>query len=100
MRQDVRREGYMGWLREQAAMYRALRVARRPPPLAEQVRRWWAGLAPGQRKDAYALEELRQVFRVSPGRLGVALHACGFQRRRRWAGSGPYRRFWIPPEGL
>jgi len=89
--------GYLQSLRRKAAEYRAEAEARRPPPLAEQVRRWWEELPANQRKDAYTLEEVRQLFRVSPGRLGVALHECGFQRLRRWVGSGPYRRFWIPP---
>ncbi len=97
MRPDVIVSGYMDSLRKQAAEYQAAAQARRPQPLAEQVRRWWEALPPAQRKEAYALEELRQLFRVSPGRLGVALHACGFQRRRRWTGGDPYRRFWIPP---
>ena len=88
---------YLTWLKKKAAEYRAAAEARRPLPLPEQIRRWWQSLPQEERKEAYLLSELRQVFRVGPGRLGMALHACGFRRVRRWRGQGPYQRYWIPP---
>ena len=88
---------YMTALKVRVAELRAAEEARRPLPLSEQIRAWWQSLPPEDRKEAYLLAELRQIFRVGPQRLGMALHEAGFRRVRRWQGPGPYQRRWLPP---
>lgn len=82
---------YLTWLKKRSAVLQAAADAhRRYSALPQRVLRWWQSLPQEQRKKAYLLSDLRAVFRVGPGRLGMALHECGFRRVRRWRGQGPY----------
>ena len=65
-------------------------------PLEQKMQDWFAALAPHEIQPCYTMWELTAIFGVAAGRVGVALHSLGWQRRRRW-GKGAFVRYWVPP---
>lgn len=92
---------YLYDIRRRAEQRRRERIERhRANALTTRVSGWFASLPPTERRRAYSLSELAELFRAAPNALGPALHQLGWERRRRWSGNGPYIRFWIPPKNL
>jgi hypothetical protein len=84
------------WSAEQQAVAAAVR-AHNARPLEVKIRDWYAALPPAQRREQYAMSELVLLFNAAPGRIGMALHRLGWERRRRFSGPGSYCRYWSPP---
>lgn len=45
----------------------------------------------------YAMIELEQALGTPGWVLGPVLMSLGWTRHRKWSGSGPFVRFWLPP---
>lgn len=66
-------------------------------PLDQKIQDFFAALPPEERRAQYKMSELVLIFNVASSRIGTALHAAGWQRKRRFAGGGSYARYWVPP---
>ena len=91
---------YIRELRQQTAARHAEAAALRAHnarPLEQKIQDYFAALPPEERRTQYTMEELVLIFNVAPGWIGTALHRLGWQRRRRFSGTGPYARYWVPP---
>lgn len=87
-------EGVRKWVAERHAQ-RAAERAYNARPLEVKIRDYFAALPPHQRRTQYTMAELVLLFNAAPGRIGTALHQLGWERRRRWSGSGSYGRYWV-----
>ncbi len=68
------------------------------PDLRERFAAWYAALPEISRYRAFAMTELEIALSTQGKYLGPVLLALGWQRRRKWTGSGEYSRYWLPPE--
>lgn len=99
-------DAYIAELRRFAAERRAQRAAqaaaRIADPRAELRTRlvdWYDALPPDARPPGgFLLEDIRKAVHATPQALGLALAELGFSRKRVWSNTGPFRRYWFPPE--
>lgn len=63
-------------------------------PLPIKIEEWWNALSPHERRRPFSMCELVAVFKVAPGRLGIALAELGWSRRRVWTTTN-YKRYWV-----
>jgi hypothetical protein len=67
------------------------------PDLKQRFLVWFDSQPEISRVRPYSMIELERALGV-PGRvLGPVLMSLGWTRHRRWSGSGPFARFWLPP---
>lgn len=79
-------------IRERQEVERALRAR----SLDQKIHDWYTELPPQERRLYYTMDDFVLLFDSAPGRIGTALHRLGWERRRRWNGSGTYGRYWVP----
>ena len=70
-------------------------AAEKNKPLIIKISEWWERLPDEERYRAYSMHELQTVFKVAPGRIGLALAELGWSRCRVWLTTN-YKRFWVP----
>ena len=63
-------------------------------PLVTRIKEWWNTLPTVERHRPYSMCELVAVFKVAPGRLGIALAELGWSRRRVWTTTN-FKRYWV-----
>lgn len=61
---------------------------------------WYTGLPEITRDRPFAMTELERALGTQGKHLSPVLLSLGWQRRRKWTGTGQYPRFWMPPREL
>jgi hypothetical protein len=72
--------------------------AERMAKLRAAVERWYAALAPEDRRPRYLISHLAPLFRCTPQMLGGVLPELGWRRKRSWRDDAPTHRYWLPPD--
>jgi len=72
----------------------ATTAAEKSKPLPIKIQERANTLPPEEGRRPYSMCELVAVFKVAPGRLGMALAELGWTRRRVWTATN-YKRYWI-----
>ena len=85
------------------AVKQAAKVARPSPAertakLRGEVERWYATLAPEDRRSRYLISHLAPLFGCTVQQLGICLHSMTWRRKRAWRDDEPYHRYWLPPD--
>lgn len=70
------------------------------PPLRQRFIDWYASLPEITRDRPFAMTELERALGTQGKHLSPVLLSLGWQRRRKWTGTGQYPRFWMPPREL
>lgn len=70
------------------------------PPLRQRFIDWHANLPEIVRDRPFAMTELERALGTQGKHLSPVLLSLGWQRRRKWTGTGQYPRFWVPPREL
>lgn len=81
--------------RDQESTGRA--VPRPDCTLQERFLCWYASLPEVSRHRPFSMLELEQAWSTQGKYLGPVLLRLGWTRHRRWARTGEYNRFWMPP---
>jgi len=90
---------YIETLRGQVAeTLAARRTLGEMDPFAAKIRRWYLALPAAERRAIYTMDDLKQIFPTSTGRIGRALHQLGWTRRRSWRTGQPFSRYWVPAD--
>lgn len=99
-------DAYIRDLRFRAAERQAQRAADAAAQIAdprnnlrEQICLWHSSLPPDARPPGgFLLEDIRKAVHATPQALGLALAELQWSRKRVWSNTGPFRRFWFPPD--
>lgn len=67
------------------------------PTLQERFLNWYASLPEVSRHRPFSMLELEEALSTQGKYLGPVLLRLGWTRHRRWARTGAYNRFWLPP---
>lgn len=70
------------------------------PDLRERFLAWLDSVPAVSRYRAYSMVELEKALGTQGKYLSPILLSLGWRRRRKWAGPGPYPRFWMPPASV
>lgn len=70
------------------------------PSLMQRFIDWYADLPEITRQRPFAMIELERALGTQGRHLSPILLSLGWQRRRKWTGTGQYPRFWVPPREL
>lgn len=77
----------------------SIHVAATAVTLSQRVTNWHRGLPEASRARAFSMAEIESGLGAQGRYLGPELLALGWVRKRRWAKTGQYYRFWLPPAG-
>ena len=81
-------------------------VRERLTPLEDRLARLLSAIPEEVQREGLSLGHLQVSLRgrwrgsCHPGELGTALRKLGFQRERRWHGSGGFLALWFPPGAM
>ncbi|GGD61724.1 hypothetical protein GCM10010990_09000 [Croceicoccus mobilis] len=67
------------------------------PDLRQRFIDWFATVPEVSRNRAYGMVELESALGTQGRFLSPVLHELGWERRRKWSGSGQSPRYWVPP---
>jgi len=83
-----------------AGLYREVALPADAPKvdsLRQRVEEWYGDLPEVSRFRAFAMSEIEAALGTQGRYLSPVLLGLGWQRKRRWTGSGQYPRYWVPP---
>jgi hypothetical protein len=97
---------YIAGLRRFAAERRAQRDAAAQAAIADpraelraRLTTWYDALPPDARPlGGFLIEDIRKAVYAPVQSLGLALWELQWSRKRVWSNTGPFRRYWFPPE--
>lgn len=65
--------------------------------LSQRLTEWHGGLPPVSRHRPFSMSEIEAALETQGRYIGEELLRMGWQRKRIWARSGSYYRYWTPP---
>jgi len=95
-------ESYKALLERQRKERQAERDLRNAPPppsvtktLEERIESWYWSLPVDRQQDKWTMKQFRELFKETPQKIGQALFALGFSRKRLWKDETPLARYWF-----
>lgn len=88
---------YIAELRRQSAELAELQRRPPQPSLRDRFLDWHDHLPPLARDRYFSMREFEVALKTQGKCISPVLLALGWQRKRVWATSGQYHRYWQPP---
>ncbi len=93
----LKRQAAERWAQRDAAAAATINDPR--AELRGRLTAWYDALPPDARPPGgFLIEDVRKAVHATPQALGLALWELGWSRKRVWSNTGPFRRYWFPPE--
>lgn len=88
--------GYLNQLKLNREKYRLEREKTVVHSLPVRIETWFNSLPEESQKRAWSMYEFKMLFPDEiPQRIGAALFALGWERRRQWKDNQPAMRYWV-----
>ena len=66
-----------------------------PSELPQRIELWFCGLSIEDQRRPWTMKEFRVIFSETPQKIGAALFALGWTRKRMWRDESPTARYWL-----
>jgi len=68
-----------------------------PANLHQRLSAWLTSLPPMTRDRPFSMQEFESALGTQGKYISAVLLNLGWQRKRKWANTGRYHRYWLPP---